>query len=192
MLSGVPQESCLGPLLFLAYTNDIDDSIKISILKHADDIKIYRRIWYTNASTDINSLQEDLVSLSNWSKTWLLNFNLSKCAMLHFGKNNPHHQYLLDNEPISCKQWEKDLGIYICDDLNFSLQVSNMVKKAEKVMCVLKKYIVSRDKEVFLTLSKQLVRPHLEYATCVWNTHFKAALLDLNKYKSEPQNQFMA
>ena len=165
MLSGVPQGRCLGPLLFPAYTNDIDDSIKNSILKYADDIKIYSRIQHANASTDINYLQEDLVSLSNWLKTWLLNFNLSKCAMLHFGKNNPHHQYLLDNEPISCKQSEKDLGIYICDELKFSLQVSDMVKKAEKVMCVLKKYIVSRDKEVFLELYKQLVRSHLEDAT---------------------------
>ena len=138
MLSGVPQESCLRPLLFLVYTNDIDDSIKNSILKYADDIKIYSHIQHANASTDINSLQEDLVSLSNWSKTWLLNFNLSKCAMLHFGKNNPHHQYLLVNEPISCKQSEKDLGIYICDDLNFSLQVSNMVKKAGKLCVFLK------------------------------------------------------
>ena len=48
-----------------------------------------------------------------------------------------------------------------------------MVKKAEKVICVFKKFIVSRDKEVFLKLYKQLVRPHLEYATCVWNPHFK-------------------
>ena len=135
MLSGVPQGSCLGSLLLLANTNDIDDSIKNSILKNADDIKIYSCIRHAKASTDINSLQENLVSLSNWSKTRLLNFNLPKCAMLHFGKNNPHHQYLLDNEPISLKQWEKDLWIYICDDSKFSLQVSNMVKKAESYVC---------------------------------------------------------
>ena len=145
MLPGVPQGSCLRPLLFLAYTNNIDDSIKNSILKYAHDIKIYSRIRHANASTDINSLQEDLVSLSNWSKTWLLNFNLSKCAMLHFGKNNPHYQYsslpyLLDNEPISCKQWEKDLGIYIYDDFNFSLQVPYQTwsKKLRKLYVFLK------------------------------------------------------
>ena len=101
--------------------------------------------------------------------------------MLHFGKNNPHHQYLLDNQPISCKQWEKDLRIYICDDLNFSLQVSNVVKKAEKVMCVLTKSIVSQDKEVFLKLHKHLVRPHLKYATCVWNPHFKTDITRLEQ-----------
>ena len=83
MLSGVPQGSCLGPLLFLTYTNGIDDSIKNSILKYADDIKIYSPIQHANASTNIKGI------------------------MMHFGKNNPHYQYLLDNEPISCKQWEK-------------------------------------------------------------------------------------
>ena len=70
MQSGVLQGSCLGPLLFLAYTNDIDDSIKNSILKYADDIKIYSRIRHANAFIDINALQEDLVSLSTWFKTW--------------------------------------------------------------------------------------------------------------------------
>ena len=40
-------------------------------------------------------------------------------------------------------------------------------------MGVLKKFIVSRDKMVFIRLYKQLIRPHLEYATCVWNPHFK-------------------
>ena len=59
MLSGVLQGSCLGSLLFLAYTNDIDDSIKNSILKNAHHTKIHSRKWHANASTDINSLQGD-------------------------------------------------------------------------------------------------------------------------------------
>ena len=42
MLSGVPHGSFLGPILFIAYINDVDDAVHNShILKYADDAKIY-------------------------------------------------------------------------------------------------------------------------------------------------------
>ena len=42
MTSGVPQCTCLGPLLFIAFVNNIDDCLAFSsILKYADDVKIY-------------------------------------------------------------------------------------------------------------------------------------------------------
>ena len=52
-------------------------------------------------------------------------------------------------------------------------------------MCVLKKYILSQYKEVFLKLYKQLVRPHLEYATCVWNPHFKTDITRLEQVQKK-------
>jgi len=57
IISGVPQGSVLGPLLFLIYINDLDEGIKSLILKFADDTKIFRKIV---SDEDSRQLQNDL------------------------------------------------------------------------------------------------------------------------------------
>ena len=76
VLSGVPQGSVLGPLLFLLYINDMDDSIKSSLLKFADDTKVLRKIY---SEEDNTQLQKDLDSLVKWSQDWQMTFNTDKC-----------------------------------------------------------------------------------------------------------------
>ena len=66
VLSGVPQGSVLGPVLFLIYINDLDYGIKNWILKFADDTILFSGI---NDSTDAVKLQDDL-NLIRWSDEW--------------------------------------------------------------------------------------------------------------------------
>ena len=64
-MSGVPQESVLGPLLFLIYINDLDDNITSNVLKFVDDTKVLRKI---NTDGDKKHLQNDLDKLVKWSE----------------------------------------------------------------------------------------------------------------------------
>ena len=64
-LSGVPQGSVLGPILFLIYINHLEDDISSKVLKCADDTKVFRKV--TN-DTDKQSLQDDLDKLFKWSE----------------------------------------------------------------------------------------------------------------------------
>lgn len=74
VLSGVPQGSILGPLLFLVYINEIVDAVNegSEIALYADDSKCFRVVKTLN---DALSLQSDLDNLSFWSKAWDINFN---------------------------------------------------------------------------------------------------------------------
>ena len=71
VISGVPQGSVLGPLLFLIYINDLDEGIKSLILKFADDTKIFRKIV---SDEDSRQLQNDLDLLLQWAEDWQMTF----------------------------------------------------------------------------------------------------------------------
>ena len=90
-LSGVPQGSVLGPLLFVIYINDIDNSVVSRVLKFADDTKIYHIV---NTSSDIKTLRADLCNLFSWSTEWQLLFNIEKCHVMHLGYGNPRVDYI--------------------------------------------------------------------------------------------------
>ena len=87
VMSGVPQGSVLGPILFNIYINDIDCNISSNILKFADDTKLYRKIA---AVEDVEIIQSDIRRMYQWSMDWQMLFNAEKCKTLHIGRNNPH------------------------------------------------------------------------------------------------------
>ena len=156
VLSGVPQGSVLGPTLFLLFVNDIDTVIASHIQKFANDCKVYRTI-HTNA--EIAILQEDIKNLCQWSKDWQMVFNVKKCKSLHIGYNNPNHDYIMDKEVLQSVSEESDLGVIISSDLKPSKQCVSAVKKANMTLGMIKRHIVSRDKDTIIRLFKGLVRP---------------------------------
>ena len=80
VLSGVPQGTVLGPLLFLAYINDMPETATSSEIKlFADDSLIYRTI---NNQTDSDLLQRDLTILEDWGNKWQMSFNAKKCIVI--------------------------------------------------------------------------------------------------------------
>ena len=76
-MSGVPQGSVLGLVLFLIYISDLDDDITSKVLKFVDDTKVFRKI-----KSDPDR-QDDLKKLTEWSEKML--FILGKCKCLHTG-----------------------------------------------------------------------------------------------------------
>ena len=85
VLSGVPHGSVLGPVLFIVFIDDIDEAIRSTVLKFADDTKLVARV---GSEEDKERLRQDLVKLYKWSEDWQMLFNLDKCSVMHFGFAN--------------------------------------------------------------------------------------------------------
>ena len=76
VLSGVPQGSVLGPILFLVYLDDLEEGVTGYILKFADDTKLFRK---TKEIGGKHKLQDDIDKLVRWSEKWQMLFNVEKC-----------------------------------------------------------------------------------------------------------------
>jgi len=172
VLSGVPQGSVLGPLLFLLFVNDLPDWIVTNLKMFADDTKL----WITlESEADSAILQTDLDSISEWSNRWLLKFNASKCKLMHIGHKFPTEYHMEDDAGRKVKieeiTMEKDLGIYITSDLKPSTQCIKAAGKARSVLAMVRRNFKRLDPQDFLLIYKTYIRPHMEYCVQAWSPH---------------------
>ncbi len=102
----------------------------------------------------------------------------TKCKVLHMGFNNENHRYTMldkDNNYVALNsvEEEKDLGVTFERNLKFDKHISNCVNKAQRTVGLIRRSFDYMDSDMFLTLYKSLVRPILEYSTCVWSPYLK-------------------
>ena len=170
VLSGVPQGSILGPILFLIYINDLDDDITSKVLKFADDTKVFRKI---ESDADRQQLQDDLNKLNEWSDKWQMLFNYGKCKCLHTGHGNEDAQYTMGDTVLNTTVKEKDLGLTISADMKVSEQCAIAAAKGNQILGLIRRNIVYKEKDLIIPLYKTIVRPHFEYCIQAWRPYRK-------------------
>ena len=147
VISGVPQGSVLGPLLFIIFINDLDSGISSNISKFADDTKIGRQI---NSERDIEVLQGELNRMYEWADRWQMEFNINKCSRLHVGRHNAESRYTLNDVGISKSNAEKDLGVLVSHDLRPRQQCISARNRANRVLGFIARRVSNRTPEVIL------------------------------------------
>ncbi|CAH8875329.1 unnamed protein product [Trichobilharzia szidati] len=126
VLSGVPQGTALGPLLFLLYVNEVLKILTSSSLLFADDIKIWKTV---NSSDDRLVLQNDLDKLTEWANLWSMEINSKKSAVMHLGQKSYTSYFMGDRELPDVRE-ETDLGIIVSHDLKTTVNCNRAAAKA--------------------------------------------------------------
>ena len=163
--SGVPQGSVLGPVLFVIYVNELPSLVNSTMKLFADDAKMYRK---AANSSDVQWLQEDIDKLSDWSKDWLLEINISKCKVMHIGTTNLKEDYTMKmpmggRQKLKVTEVERDLGVHISNKLSATPHCEAAAKKASCALRQLKMAFPTLRESNFKTLFTTYVRPHIEY-----------------------------
>ena len=143
VLSGVPQGSVLGPILFLIYINDLDDSITSNVLKFADDTKLFRKV---NTDGDKQHLQNDLDRLVKWFEKWQMLLNFGKCKCLHTGHWNLNVNYKMGDTVLGTTVKAKDLGVTISADMKVSEQCGIAASKGNQILGFIRRNITYKGK----------------------------------------------
>ena len=178
VISGVPQGSVLGPVLFLIYVNDMDEGLSSKISKFADDTKIASKIITTE---DRRKFQNDLDRLANWAQSWQMKFNVEKCKVLHIGNSNDQVNYKMNGAELSKVTKEKDLGVVISSDLKPSLHCKEVMKTANKLVGFIGRTFEYKSEKVIRTLYNSLIRPHLEYCVQFWSPYYRKDIEKLER-----------
>jgi len=153
VLSGVPQGSVLGPLLFLIYVNSLAGNLDCRWTAFADDFKLYG-VFNRDDGSRI-SLQSDLENLATTASSWNLKLNASKCVVMTFGgrsSDTPAREYQLGESVLRRVDNHTDLGVMIDSALKFHDHISCIVRKSSGLMNQLLRATVCRDRDFMITL----------------------------------------
>ena len=165
---GLPQGTKMGPLGFQVIINDAASEATTSVWKYVDDLTLA-----SNTTKTVHSLQTDLDSFVQWTKNNNLTLNPTKCQGLQvcFMQDPPAPNLCIENVPLNFAKFAKILGIWLQDDLKWEKQISEMLKKTNSRLYMLRNLKrFGFDPSELSIVYKGYVRPLLEYGDVVWGS----------------------
>ncbi len=167
VLSGVPQGSHLGPLLFILFMNDIVYVILTNHLMFADDIKVFGSV---SSTSDFERLQLSLTNIDAWCNENFMELNVLKCVVISYkrGAAPARHDYVLNGSTLKRVDRVRDLGVIMTPSLNPQEHIAHITTKASSLLgFTFRSTRYFNSPFTLITLYKSLVRPLLEYGSVV-------------------------
>ena len=138
VISGVPQGTVLGPLLFLIFINDLPEHMQSKVRLFADACIVYREI---NNTSDCEILQEDLHALERLESTWAMEFHPAKCSVMRVATSRDPLMlsYKLKDHQLQTETTSKYLGVDLANNLDWKPHVDRIVKKSNSMLGFLRR-----------------------------------------------------
>ena len=174
---GVPQGSLLGPLLFILYINDLQNSSQLlSFICFADDSNLF--LSHRNPHTLVSTLNNELKNVQSWINANKLSLNIDKTHFMLFSNTLQilPDKVRIDNIELSQVVCTKFLGLYIDSDLSWKshiLYLSKILSRNTGILNKLKSFFPSH---TLLSVYSTLITPYLNYGILVWGNASKTLL----------------
>lgn len=177
--SGVPQGSCLGPLLFTMFVQDLKHVLGNSSVRYkvyADDLKIFSEVVDNDSSREIQVAIDSIVS---WSLTNGMEISLKKCAVL---KTVPDSTiYTLNGFALNQVNTYRDLGVTFDCELKFREHITCIAQASSRLCNMILRCFIIEDFNHYIKLYKAIVVPKLTYCIHVWSPFYKKDLTLLQR-----------
>ena len=186
-MCGVPQESILGPLLFILYVNDITyTSNVLDFILFADDTTILYS--HENIESKIDVVNVELKEVSNWFKTNKLSVNASKTNYMLLGtshmtssKIQQDLNVILDNTVLDRVSHTKFLGVLIDENLTWKYHIDCVSKTLSRNIGIMNKLKYFVPDRILHTLYCTFILPYINYSILIWGNTCKTYLDKLIK-----------
>ena len=168
---GLPQGSILGPICFLLYIKDFPNiSNNLHVTLCADDTTV--SIADENSFNLSHIINNELLKISNWTKSNRLTINTNKTEALIFTtrKISEAPQVKLNNEKIIFGDCTKFLGVLIDKNLRFDKHVSHILSKVSKNAGILYRIRDSLSMQARLNFYYGFIYPYLTYNVAIWGS----------------------
>ncbi len=104
---------------------------------------------------------------------------------MHLGFNNTCQEYTMDGQVLEVTSEERDIGVTMAKNMKPSIQCANAARTAQTVLSQVTRAFHYRDRNIFVRLYMQYVRPHLEFASPAWSPWSESDKLFWRKYREE-------
>ena len=174
--AGVPQESVLGPLLFLIYINDLPDKSTSMCKVFADDTSLFSKVIDKNDSN--SQLNSDIAELSKWAFQWKMYFNPDpnkQAIEVRFSNKRDKENYQalqFNSSDVQIVDSHKHLRLI----LDSNEYIESKINKCNKIIGLMKKLSLILSRKSLLTIYKSFVRPNLDYADVIYNKPLNESL----------------